>query len=212
MNGTPIRVLVVDAEGQTCERLTDALEGEQDIVVSAAAGDEQEALALADEVEPDVVVMGLGLPQLDGVQATRILTSRESSPAVLALASAPTEALALDAIRAGAVGVCARDDMDGGIVDAIRGVASGYAIVDPVMLRDLSDRVPLAEAPLEECTPREREVMALVARGATNPEVCEELVITDATVRTHIRSLRRKLGARTRAELVSRALIGARSP
>jgi DNA-binding NarL/FixJ family response regulator len=91
------------------------------------------------------------------------------------------------------------------IVDAVRGVASGHAIVAPAALRDLVERVPPGNVPLHDCTLREREVMALIAEGATNPEVCRRLHISDATVRTHVRNLRRKLRARTRAELVTRA-------
>ncbi|HEV7134295.1 MAG TPA: response regulator transcription factor [Gaiellaceae bacterium] len=199
----PIRVVIVDAEVESRDRTAGALARERDIEISAASGDGRSVLELVHRVEPRVVVMDVELPCDAGIHATRALAARERSPAVLAVAHDVSDELALDAIRAGAAGVCEKRATLA-LAEAVRAVACGYAVVARKTLRLLADRVPRPDGALERCTPREREVIELVARGATNAEVCERLVITDATVRTHIRNLRRKLGARSRAELVSR--------
>jgi DNA-binding NarL/FixJ family response regulator len=200
----PIRVMIVDAETVVREHLAVSLAHEHDIEVAGAVRDGREAIALVQQVATDVVVLDVGQPRLDGIRTTRVLTEHEPAPAVLALTNDATDELALDAIRAGATGFCEKRSA-GAVVDAVRSVAFGHAVIARTVLRALAGRVPETDLVLDDCTPREREVMALVAQGATNPEVCETLFIADSTVRTHIRSLRRKLGARTRAELVSRA-------
>jgi DNA-binding NarL/FixJ family response regulator len=200
----PIRVLIVDAERADREELVEVLDAERDIEVSCAVADGRAAIGLVDVFDPNVVVIDLQLSNGAGIRATQILSQREPPPSVLAVTAAATDELALDAIRAGAAGLCEKGS-SAALADAVRGVASGHAIVAPGALRDLVERVPPGNIALNDCTPREREVMALIAEGATNPEVCRRLHISDATVRTHVANLRRKLRARTRAELVARA-------
>ena len=189
----PIGVAVVDAEPGDRERLASALDLAADLDVVGAVADAREAVALLERVEPDVVVADV-----------RIVTELERPPAVLAVAREDARPLAVDALRAGAAGFCSKESTPAELAGAVRGVAVGHAVVERAVLDALLERVPIDETALPDLTQREREVMALVAQGATNPEVSQALVITDATVRTHVRSLRRKLGARTRAELVSR--------
>ncbi len=202
--GDSIGVAVVDAAHSDRERLAHALAREPDIDVVGATGDARGAIELVVHTAPDVVVMDLGLPRVDALHATREVTHRERPPSVLALADPSAQGLALDAIRAGAAGLCAKSATPAALAGAVRVVAAGHAVVERAVLRELLDDGTADNDALEHITPRERQVMALVAEGATNPEVSQRLVISDATVRTHVRSLRRKLGARNRAELVSR--------
>lgn len=198
-----IRVLIVEEEPETRERLADELRREPDLELTGAAAHADEASDLAARHELDVVVCDV--PAGDhALDATRAFSGARS-PAVVAMTRASGDDLALEAIRAGASGLYAKTEPAGALADAVRGVAAGRAVVAPALLREVVERLPVPDPALEACTSREREVLALVAEGATNPEICEQLVVTDATVRTHVQNLRRKLAARTRAELVSRA-------
>jgi DNA-binding NarL/FixJ family response regulator len=204
-----LRVVVADDERIIRESIAAILDGEDDLEVVGIAGSGQEAVALADTTHPDVVVMDLRMPGLDGLQAITILSDApEPRPAVLALTTFATDEAALDAIRAGATGFCSKADPAHQLADAVRTVASGDAIVSPRVLRTLLQRLaprPAAPPATDDLTARETEILRLVAQGATNPEITETLNISTATVRTHITHLRAKLHARTRAELVVRA-------
>jgi DNA-binding NarL/FixJ family response regulator len=195
----PIRVLVVEPRAGT--GVVGELEREPDIEVTATAATSHEAARLAADTEPDVVVVDAE-GGVEAVSATTALGDPSSAPAVLAVVA---DAAAVDALRAGAAGACVRAPETDGVAAAVRGVAAGHAVMSPGVLRDVMSCLPSADPALEHCTPREREVLSLIALGATNPEICGQLTVSDATVRTHVRNLRRKLGARTRAELVSRA-------
>jgi DNA-binding NarL/FixJ family response regulator len=203
---SPIRVIVADGEQIARESIATMLEAEEDLDVVGLASDGRRAVSIVGDREPDVAVVDLNVPVLDGVRATRILRKRHPALGILALTEDPREELAFDALRAGATGYCAKSDPPDALVQAVRIIASGEAVVSPGVLRALLDRLrPLPPELVEECSTREREVLALISRGATNSEIGERLVITDATVRTHVQHLRRKLGARTREELVVRA-------
>ncbi len=202
-----IRVVVVDDEPAVLECLSVLLNSEEDLEVVGTAADGAEALNCVDRVRTDVVLMDLKMPGMDGITATRRLTANEKyHPAVLALTTFATEELALAAIRSGAAGFCAKADHPEALGQAVRTVAKGDAVVSPTVLRTLLDRlVRPVEATEVTCSPRELEVLAVVSEGATNAEVSDRLFISDATVRTHLRHLREKFGARNRAELVVRA-------
>jgi DNA-binding NarL/FixJ family response regulator len=202
-----VSVLVVDDEPEVRESIEVILGAEPGLRVIGGAGDGEEALRVARHLRPDVVVMDLRMPVLDGVSATRRIQQELSPPpAVLALTTFATDEMALDAIRAGAGGFCSKADPPAALAEAVRTVARGESIVSPAVLRALLGRlVPPEPAAPADCSARELEVLAIVAEGATNDEVALRLSISEATVRSHLAHLRLKLGARTRAELVVRA-------
>src|SRR3954471_2060147 len=207
-----IRVLI--AYGDTLGRagLRALIDAERDISVVASVGDGEEALALAREIQPDVVVIDIGLPGVDGVEVTRRLVADAGSPGtnVLILSASEGDEEVFASLRAGASGFLLRETDPAGLVDGVRAVAAGEAALSPSALRrviaDLASKpdpgLPGPEQ-LDELTPREREVMALVAAGLSNDEIAEHLVISRATAKTHVSRVLRKLHARDRAQLVT---------
>ncbi len=202
-----IRVLVVDDEPEARDSIAVILGAEEDLEVVAVASDGAEAIERNRELRPDVVVMDLRMPGMDGVTATaELVRDPRHAPAVLALTTFASDDLALQAIRAGAAGFSCKGDSPDALAQAVRTVSGGDAIVSPGVLRGLLDRlVGPVTAPPADCSPRELEVLAVVAEGATNGEIADRLYISETTVRTHVQHLRSKLGARSRAELVVRA-------
>ncbi|MHB8294960.1 MAG: response regulator transcription factor [Acidimicrobiales bacterium] len=202
-------VIVVDDEPAMRESIATILGAEDDIdVVATAAGGEQ-ALELLAGTRVDVMVMDLRMPGMDGEEATRRLLERPAPrPAVLVLTAFATDEAALSAIRAGASGFCAKTDRPEALADAVRVVARGDAVVSPAVLRALLERLA-PHAPgaglARDVTSRELAVLRLVAAGASNEEICQELLVAETTVRSHVAHLRTKLGARSRAELVVKA-------
>jgi DNA-binding NarL/FixJ family response regulator len=200
------RVVVVDDETMVQEAISIILDAEDDLEVVGTASNGEEVLARIDELLPDVVVMDLRLPGMGGVAATEALNARGLPLSVLALTTFATDEAALDALRAGAAGFCAKADPPDALVRAVRAAANGESVVSPGVLRALLPRLSASKPRLPaSCTEREVEVLALVATGANNSEICSRLHISDATVRSHLYHLRSKLDARSRAELVVRA-------
>ncbi len=202
-----IRVLVADDEETVRDSIAVILGAQDDIEVVALAADGREAVELSRSLSPDVVVMDLRMPGVDGVAATRMVVAEgRSTPAVLALTTYASDDSAIAAIRAGATGFCAKVDPSAALADAVRTVAAGDSIVSPGVLRALLGRLAGQEASGGiPCSPRELEVLAVVAEGAGNAEIARRLFISEGTVRTHIEHLRDKLDAKTRAQLVVRA-------
>ena len=204
-----ISVVVADDEQIIRESIAAILADEDDLAVVGIAASGEEAVAMVGAARPDVVVMDLRMPGLGGLEAIKILCAGpEPRCAVLALTTFASDEAALDAIRAGATGFCSKADPANHLADAVRAVASGDAVVSPRVMRALLERLvprrPSLQAP-DGLTRREKEVVNLIARGATNPEIGETLNISIPTVRSHIAKARAKLAARTRAELVVRA-------
>lgn len=202
-----IEVLVVDDELVARELITVILDTEDDVEVVASAASGNAAVQTVRRIEPDVVVMDLAMPGMDGVATTReLLKGPGPSPRVLALTTFATEDKALEAIKAGAGGFCSKSDRPEVIAQAVRTVARGEPAVSPQILQSLLHRLTGPTAVLPGCcTTREVEVLRLVAAGSTNDEIADSLVVSKATVRTHVQHLRTKLQARSRAELVARA-------
>ena len=207
----PLRVLVAVREGLLRASLGFLLERQDGIVVTAEAGTGPEAVAAALGARPDVVVMDAALPALDGLEATRrILAACEPrATAVLLLLDDDDQWPLFAALRAGATGLLVRDADSRALVEAVRGVSAGETVLAPpvasrlveeLMLRP--DRLQASPAQIEELTPREREVVVLVACGLSNEEIAERLVVTHATVKTHVSRALYKLHARDRAQLV----------
>jgi DNA-binding NarL/FixJ family response regulator len=187
------------------------LDGEEDMAVVAEAADGEEAVALAREHRPDVVLMDVRMPRTDGLRATARLTADPalSRTRVIVLTTFELDEYVFGALRAGASGFLLKDVEPAELLDAVRIVASGEALLAPRHTRRLIEAfVAQADAPapddgeLDELTAREREVLALVGQGLSNVEIAERLVVSPLTVKTHVARLFTKLDARDRAQLV----------
>jgi DNA-binding NarL/FixJ family response regulator len=206
-----VKVLLADDQPLLRTGFRMILEAEPDIEVVGEAGDGETAIRLARRLEPDVVLMDIRMPVMDGVQATREL-AHSDHPRVLILTTFNLDEYVVEALRAGASGFLLKDVPAAELVNAIRVVAAGDAVVAPAVTRRLLDRfahrLPSAEerqpAPvaLGSLTEREAAVLKLVARGLSNSEIAAELVVSEATVKTHVHHLLSKLGLRDRVQLV----------
>jgi DNA-binding NarL/FixJ family response regulator len=206
-----IRVLLVDDQALVRAGLRILLEGEDDIVVVGEAADGGEAAELARGTKPDVVLMDISMPGIDGLAATReVLADKRSADAkVLILTTFESDENIFEALRAGASGFLVKDTDPAELLRAVRVIARGDALLSPNATRRLiaefTSRPKRCEATAEQLdwlTEREREVMALVAAGLSNDEIAEELVISGATAKTHVSRAMRKLHAHDRAQLV----------
>jgi DNA-binding NarL/FixJ family response regulator len=207
-----IRVLLADDQRVVREGLGTLLGLLDGIELVGTAADGEEALALAAAHDPDVVLMDLRMPRLDGIEAIRRLTERGARPATIALTTYADDASVLGALRAGARGYLTKDAGAEEIRDAVLAVSRGDVALDPAAQRQvvaaLSDApagaaagVGRSELP-DELTPREAEVLALIAEGLTNSEIAERLVVSAATVKSHVNHIFAKIGARDRAQAV----------
>ncbi|MEU6256689.1 response regulator transcription factor [Streptomyces sp. NPDC047043] len=205
-----LRVLVVDDQGIVRAGFAAVIDAEEDMTVVGEAADGAQAVRLAEELAPDVVVMDVRMPELDGIAATRIITGREDAPRVLVLTTFDLDAYVFDALRAGASGFLLKDVHPSELLHGIRVVAAGESVLAPSATRRLighyaSGRVPETRdgsgpAELESLTASQRGVLTLVATGLTNAEIAEQLGITVGTVKSHVNALLRKLGLRDRVQ------------
>lgn len=204
-----IRVLLVDDQPLMIVGLRMVISDTTDIEVVGAAGDGREAVRLARELQPDVVVMDIRMPEMDGIEATQIVTSGSGSSKVVVLTTFDDDEYVYGALRAGASGFLLKNMALEDILGAIRVVASGDALIAPSVTRRLigafaghaTPAAPPARA-IGGITEREREVLALVAHGMSNAEIAAHLVISAATAKTHVARLFAKLAARDRVHLV----------
>jgi DNA-binding NarL/FixJ family response regulator len=187
------------------------LDTQPDFTVLGTASDGGEAVRVCRDLKPDVVLMDVRMPSLDGIEATRQLAGTgESGPRVLILTTFDLDEYVFDALRAGASGFLLKDVTAERLFDAVRVVAAGEALLAPAVtrrliseftrLRPARDAVP--SAALGALTPRETEVLRLVAEGLSNPEVAQRLVVTEETVKTHVSRILAKLGLRDRTQAV----------
>jgi DNA-binding NarL/FixJ family response regulator len=210
----PIRVLLVDDQELVRTGFRMILADEPDIEVVGEAADGRAGVDAARRLQPDVVVMDIRMPVMDGVEATRrIVEDTESTTRVLVLTTFDADETVVQALRVGASGFLLKDVPPAGFVDAIRVVAAGDALLAPSVTRQLLDRfrttLPGPADPREdrfrELTERELEVVKLVARGLSNREIAERLVLADPTVKTHVSHALLKLELRDRAQAVALA-------
>jgi DNA-binding NarL/FixJ family response regulator len=208
MNG-PVRVLVVDDQALVREGLMTLLDAVPDITPVAAAADGEEAVVLSARHRPDVVLMDLRMPRLDGVEATRRIREAQPETEIVVLTTHADDDSILDALRAGARGYLTKDAGITEISRAVQAAADHQALLDPVVQARLiaaagaGPRPAPAPASLpDDLTPREAEVLSLIARGLSNAEIAATLVVSEATVKTHINHLFAKIGARDRAQAV----------
>jgi DNA-binding NarL/FixJ family response regulator len=205
-----IRVLVVDDQALVRAGFRMILEAEDDVVVAGEAADGEEAVRQAAACSPDVVLMDVRMPGVDGIEATRrILQSGESGARVIMLTTFDMDEYVYDALRAGASGFLLKDVPPEQLVEGIRAVVSGEALLSPSVTRRLIevylDRPAPSPAPaprIAALTPREREILVLLARGRSNAEIAETLVVSETTVKTHVTRVLMKLELRDRVQAV----------
>jgi DNA-binding NarL/FixJ family response regulator len=205
-----IRVLLADDQALVRGGFASILAGQADMEVVGEAADGAEAVELARTSRPDVVVMDIRMPRLDGIAATRLLLERHASPArVLMLTTFNQEAYVYDALRAGASGFLLKSSPPRELAGAIRTVAAGEALLAPeitrAMIEDFVQRPrPGSATPdlLAALTPRELEVLGLIARGRSNGEIARELFLSEPTVKTHVTRILAKLELRDRVHAV----------
>jgi DNA-binding NarL/FixJ family response regulator len=189
------------------------LDAQPDLVVAGEAADGREAIELVARLEPDVVLMDVRMPGTDGLEATRTIVASGSRSRIIILTTFDLDEYAHAALRAGASGFLLKDAPPADLLSAIRAVASGDAVVAPSttrrLLATLADSLPapagdapLAAPVLDALTPREREVLLAVARGLSNAEIADELVLSEATVKTHVGHILAKLELRDRVQIV----------
>jgi DNA-binding NarL/FixJ family response regulator len=206
-----VRVLLVDDQPLLRTGFRLILEAEPDLVVVGEAGDGVQACELAASLRPDVVLMDIRMPHMDGVEATRRITgtNRDTAPRVLVLTTFDLDEYVVEALRAGASGFLLKDVPADALIESIRVVASGEAVVAPRVTRRLLDkyaaRLPPADEPtpaaaLEALTEREVEVLRLVARAKSNAEIAAELYVSETTVKTHVGHVLTKLDLRDRVQ------------
>jgi DNA-binding NarL/FixJ family response regulator len=207
---SPIRVLLADDQRLVRAGFRSILDGEDDISVVAEAGDGAEAVRLAATARPDVVLMDIRMPVLDGLEATRriVADARLAEVRVVILTTFDLDDYVYTAIKAGASGFLVKDTDPIELIHGVRVTARGDALLAPSVTRRLIAefatriKLPPPSRDLESLTDREREVMTLVAAGLSNEEIAARLVVSHATAKTHVSRVLTKLGARDRAQLV----------
>jgi DNA-binding NarL/FixJ family response regulator len=199
-------VLVVDDQELVRTGLCTVLDRHDDIDVVGDAGDGRAAIEEARRLRPDVVLMDVRMPELDGIAATREITAAPASPKVLMLTTFDLDEYVYEALRAGASGFLLKDTPPALLAEAIRRVGDGDALLAPTITRRLVERfaAPRPKPPeaLAELTERELEVLRLIARGLSNAEIGDELVVSMPTVKTHVGRILMKLGLRNRVQAV----------
>jgi DNA-binding NarL/FixJ family response regulator len=205
------RVLIADDQALVRVGLRKILEAEPEVEVAGEAGDGDEAVAAARRLRPDVVLMDIRMPALDGIEATRRIVAAQPSTRVLILTTFGLDSYVFESLRAGASGFMLKDAPPEDIAAAVRIVASGEALLAPAVTRAVIDEfarrpppeVAVATPPaVAELTPREREVLDLLAQGLSNPEICRRLFVSEATTKTHVTRILQKLGLRDRVQTV----------
>jgi DNA-binding NarL/FixJ family response regulator len=207
-----IRVVVADDQALVRSGFSVLLAGEPDIDVVGEANNGAEAVALAASERPDVMLMDVRMPVMDGLEATRRISRDESlaGTRVVILTTFDLDEYVHEALRAGASGFLLKDTLPVDLLNAVRVVAAGDALISPRITRRLIEEfarrpdpaAPAASGALEQLTEREREVLELVAKGLSNAEIAAQLYVSHATVKTHVSRLLMKLDARDRAQLV----------
>jgi|SRR5271166_4221720 len=209
MSAPPIRVVVADDQELVRAGFCVILEAADGIIVVGEAANGAEAVAQAVQYRPDVVLMDVRMPEMDGLEAARLITAEPPAPKVVMLTTFDLDDYVYAALRAGASGFLLKDSPRADLIAAVRAAAAGDALLAPSVTRRLIEafaRRPPETSPspsqLASVTAREREVLMLVARGRSNAEIAAALMVSEATVKTHVGSLLAKLGLRDRVQAV----------
>ncbi|MEU8961258.1 response regulator transcription factor [Streptomyces sp. NPDC048491] len=202
-----IRVVVADDQALVRGGFRLIIDARDDLEVVGEAADGQHAVRLVRELGPDVVLMDVRMPVMDGIEATRAIVASGSATRVLVVTTFDLDEHVLTALRAGASGFLLKDIRPAELAEAVRVVARGDALLAPTVTRRMLDRfahttTPPAPAALAGLTPREREVLALIGQALSNTEIARQLHLSEATVKTHVSAVLRKLGLRDRAQAV----------
>jgi len=204
-----IRVLVADDQPLVREGLRKIFDADPDLLVVGDVGDGRAAVEAAGRLHPDVVVMDIRMPLLDGIEATRQVTRLDDAPRVLVLTTFDLDDYVFGALRAGASGFLLKDAMPEHLIAAVHTIARGDALLDPGVTRAVVERFgrtpepdPAAAARLGELSPREHEVLLLLVEGHSNKEIAGRLFVSEATVKSHVMAVLRKLALRDRIQAV----------
>ena len=201
-----IRVLVADDQPLVRSGFRMILEERPDLELVGEAEDGEQALALARELDPDVILMDVRMPNLDGVEATRRLVQGGTRARILVLTTFDLDEYVYAAVQAGASGFLLKDVQPAELVDAIRVVAAGNSLFGPTAARRLVERFASPAVPasdkLDQLTGREREILRLLAGGLSNAELAQQLYLSETTIKTHVSAILRKLGVRDRVQAV----------
>jgi DNA-binding NarL/FixJ family response regulator len=203
-----IRVVLADDEARHRTRLATILSDQDDIDVVGEAANGGQAIEICADMNPDVVLMDVRMPGVDGIDATRAITSGNDPPRVVVLTTVDLDGLVYDALRAGASGFLLKDAPDEQLIRAIRVVADGSSLFEPSAIRRLVEEFAPRHTPtgpphsFGSLTEREREALTRLAHGESDAEIAEALFVTEHTVQTHVARLLRKLGLRDRVQVV----------
>jgi DNA-binding NarL/FixJ family response regulator len=201
-----IRIVIADDQALVRSGFRLILDAREDFDVVGEAEDGEQAVALVEKLEPDVILLDIRMPVLDGVEAARRIVESGSGTRILVLTTFDLDEYVYGAIRAGASGFLLKDVRPSDLVDAVRVVASGNALLGPAAVEKLvqrfSEERSVDVATIESLTEREAEILRLLANGLSNAEIAATLVVSETTVKTHVSNLLRKLGVRDRVQAV----------
>ncbi len=201
-----IKVLIVDDQVLICDGIAKLLEGEKEIEVVGKAYGGQEAIEKAEQLNPDIILMDIRMPDIDGISATKAIKTKNPSIQVIAISVYEEDSLIMEMFRAGAVGYILKDISLENLVNAIKNVYRGTTMINPRISRKLLNLLSQNQNLGEVLTPRELEILREVAKGKSNKEIGETLYISESTVKTHISNIFQKLGIKNRSEAILYAI------